>query len=954
MALSTNGTAAERLSSDAASHLRTFVGQDVYDLSLSFAQWKRARSELLSREKKSSAPKAYVTFQTARAAVAAIARSARLPPQQEQLFLLLAREFEEERSARWAAHTEPHPARERDPRLFLTALELCANAPFTDAEPPPHARLPSLEVPSDGPELDLTPLTDLAKVPTTDAPSVLRDSDYPYYGRIDWFPAEELFDGDHPSRPRERWLELVDDWLPHVRDSIIKMRDDPVAAEERRVQPSSMVFETDEYSHWAKFIDENQRTRLFHFDIQKRDTEQGPRIMARKADFSDKRTLGFNAQFILREDPDFADKELIHWGTWGIVDKAATEDGIIINVPLASASKHFSELFALNDVEVKRGFRWRKSSFPHRSPIYIAAVGSAFRSWKLACRQTADFGSPRNHRLSALGLPFAPNDGCDLSDFDTYPDHPYVHVKDILPNIAVLTNAFRWIQHHDPVAAKHLTVTGWASDISAYFRWLKKRSFDSWRQAIFVVDEDDELQFNDSDAAQFGERPLPSIAQRGGNGITRVKRMLAWRLERRLWSIAEDPDHELNGAAQQICPPILKQWSLARAEKLGPSCEASEISQDQPYFMEECIDDAMGAALGPFRAAFLLFVSCYCFEAAGLQVNKDKNQLGHSLELLGLLVFLRHFLAALSEQKLRLLDDWPDRILSLPIVEHDEVEGFLGFMQYASFVKQSAALYLRRSFKFLHVTNCWSFLQGGHGLSHRWNKGSDWFVRDISAARDLIKRADGIAMIQHRARRALELFLELCSDACRNFRNLKAYSGAGGVLKLPSGEVYTWSFRFPVEIVKHVPIHILEACLLPVQENLFKDLFHLASETLEWCDNSPAVSAFDLRKPKDARMLFYVLERDDLLDLAAEDHDRLHSVKHIGTHDNLYADMISRGKIAEAIELLVDDGYQHLRHFHLSEHACWPYVESLLERVLQFTLSSSDPSRSADRFDGTC
>ena len=129
MALSTNGTVAERLSSDAASHLRTFVGQDVYDLSLSFAQWKRARSELLNREKKSSAPKAYVTFQTARAAVAAIARSARLPPQQEQLFLLLAREFEEERSARWA--------------------------------------------------------------------------------------------------------------------------DDPVAAEERRVQPSSMVFETDEYSHWA-------------------------------------------------------------------------------------------------------------------------------------------------------------------------------------------------------------------------------------------------------------------------------------------------------------------------------------------------------------------------------------------------------------------------------------------------------------------------------------------------------------------------------------------------------------------------------------------------------------------------------------------------------------------------------------------------------------------------------
>ena len=101
-------------------------------------------------------------------------------------------------------------------------------------------------------------------------------------------------------------------------------------------------------------------------------------------------------------------------------------------------------------------------------------------------------------------------------------------------------------------------------------------------------------------------------------------------------------------------------------------------------------------------------------------------------------------------------------------------------------------------------------------------------------------------------------------------------------------------------------------------------------------------------------MLFYVLERDDLLDLATDDHERVHSVKHIGTHDNLYADMISRGKIAEAIELLIDDGYQHLRHFHLTEHACWSYVESLLDRVLQFTLSSSDPARSADRLDGTC
>ena len=75
---------------------------------------------------------------------------------------------------------------------------------------------------------------------------------------------------------------------------------------------------------------------------------------------------------------------------------------------------------------------------------------------------------------------------------------------------------------------------------------------------------------------------------------------------------------------------------------------------------------------------------------------------------------------ALTPFKRQLLVDWAWRIVSRGVVEHDETESFVGFLQYACITKPPAALFLRRTYQFLHVAKCWSFfLRCVPGLPHK-------------------------------------------------------------------------------------------------------------------------------------------------------------------------------------------------------------------------------------------
>ena len=155
------------------------------------------------------------------------------------------------------------------------------------------------------------------------------------------------------------------------RDAIEAACLDPTGTPEARIKPSAVVFESGEYSNWAAFNDKEGTRRLFHFNLEERvctDPDTGLeslKIMAEKSDFSDKRTDGFNGQFIDRELPDFLDREVIYWGTFGIAERYVSEDGMIFNVPLASAMRHFKRLLPM-DKEKSMGFLETSNLRPRR------------------------------------------------------------------------------------------------------------------------------------------------------------------------------------------------------------------------------------------------------------------------------------------------------------------------------------------------------------------------------------------------------------------------------------------------------------------------------------------------------------------------------------------------------------------------------------------------------------
>ena len=67
--------------------------------------------------------------------------------------------------------------------------------------------------------------------------------------------------------------------------------------------------------------------------------------------------------------------------------------------------------------------------------------------------------------------------------------------------------------------------------------------------------------------------------------------------------------------------------------------------------------------------------------------------------------------------------------------------------------------------------------------------------------------------------------------------------------------MFTWSYTFSDEVVLNLPVHLLEAWCLPVQEKLFAPWFRRATESEELCDNQSTCVAADRRKPKDPRLL---------------------------------------------------------------------------------------------------
>ena len=320
----------------------------------------------------------------------------------------------------------------------------------------------------------------------------------------------------------------------------------------------------------------------------------------------------------------------------------------------------------------------------------------------------------------------------------------------------------------------------------------------------------------------------------------------------------------------------------------------------------------------------------------------------------GLSFFLRQFIVALTAEKLELLNDWVKRVAARDIIEFKEAQSMIGFLNYGTIVAPAAGLYLARPYKFLFVeADCWCFKPGLAGLVHTWETpGQNWFVREVTAVRDLIFRSNGVNLLfEKEPPHSSEGKLELASDANRYHKNVHRYSGGGGLLKRPNGAVVTWAFEFDPEWVQELPIHILEAALLPVQEWLFLEDFKQFGYSTEWCDNACTVEACNRRRPSDVRLLTTVLLRDSLLELSA-DRVQFREVTHVGSKQNHIADSLSRGRTKEAHASLTLAGLTLEAHIELRLHPIWPLVTELFHNLMDLSAAMTDPSKSMNKFFG--
>ena len=108
-----------------------------------------------------------------------------------------------------------------------------------------------------------------------------------------------------------------------------------------------------------------------------------------------------------------------------------------------------------------------------------------------------------------------------------------------------------------------------------------------------------------------------------------------------------------------------------------------------------------------------------------------------------------------------------------------------------------------------------------------------------------------------------------------------------------------WYFEFEDTWVRELPIHVLEAALLPVQELLFLGTIREFKWVVEFCDNECTVMAASRRRPKDVRLLTTTLFRDSLLELSTNGL-KFREVRHIRSKANHLADSLSRGRLEEA------------------------------------------------------
>ena len=170
-----------------------------------------------------------------------------------------------------------------------------------------------------------------------------------------------------------------------------------------------------------------------------------------------------------------------------------------------------------------------------------------------------------------------------------------------------------------------------------------------------------------------------------------------------------------------------------------------------------------------------------------------------------------------------------------------------------------------------------------------------WLLQDFDRANTIFHQSLGIPFVQipwtPAHLRVLEPHTD-CNGASKTPGKRLKYVGMGGFVSFP-GYIKYWHYQLPDEFARLVPIHVGERVAPEITIAIMPELTHCFLK--QRVDNQAAVASMNRRRATDPR-----LQDCELLHAHQIEERAIRDVTiWIDTKSNLWADLISRGKLEE-------------------------------------------------------
>ena len=611
---------------------------------------------------------------------------------------------------------------------------------------------------------------------------------------------------------------------------------------------------------------------------------------------------------------DYPDPNTLHMLETGV--KLAGKPAHVISLvpPLGSALPFLRPIAEQLAGELKGGdakYTW--SLFPQAWPSRYHSVGGVCKGGKL--RPITDAGSP--HDVMVDGQYVAINAAAKAFDPDAVEeeDVKWVQTRTFLVQAEVVHSIYTTLEtvtefQVDAEALRHLRPMSFCSDCRAFFRQFPMSARDAFmsglvlprfapeeaatrpaeeqrRQGLYLVDTPYEV---------FGPTGAPAFATDVAHAQTTLQRLDTWEWEDHIRAEAEGGCEW----CRLLWPEPLERLMDLRRQTLAHAAGEPEDStkphklrrrQDDLLSSEQYIDDRKGDALGTVRALHAMWVCWYHAqeECANLPVSMEKAQLGYRVEHLGVDWHSVGGTVTTKPARKEKLNTRLDRMRSVALVEHAELESLLGSLGFVGQVVDGIRTLLGRSFKVVHNPAVWRLDKRSRTEAM---DARQWLRTDLSDAQRLMNEHTASAYVTIPWSLDLSQSWLTPSDSCRCLSG-REYTGLGAFVTFPRYIKY-WHLQLPFDMVSAedgIEVHVTERLCPNITIAVMPELAH--GSLIQLIDNLSAVACLDRKSAKDLRLQELNLLTADQL----EERQLRTETRWISTEENEWADLLSRGKV---------------------------------------------------------